>query len=111
MMVIEKKKKKIDKSHEDFMIKLITENTSYEVKREFRFHETRRWRFDAAITEIKIAFECEGGSWSGGRHVTPQGFEKDLEKYNTATMMGWKVYRFVPRMLNQGWIETILKGN
>jgi hypothetical protein len=105
------KTRKINKEHEDRMVELIKANTSYEVKREHRFHETRRWRFDAAITEIKTAFEMEGGTWTGKGHIHPLGFEKDLEKYNTAALMGWTVYRFVPRMLNQGWIENILKEN
>jgi hypothetical protein len=96
---------------EDYMVELIKSNTSYPVEREFRFHTTRRWRFDAAIPEIKMAFELEGGIWSGGRHIHPAGYEKDLEKYNTAALMGWTVYRFVPRMLNQGWVERILNNN
>lgn len=111
-------KAKINKTHEDYMVELIKANTSYSVEREYRFDQRekdkelglpRRWRFDAALIEPKIAFECEGGSFNGGRHTNPIGFMKDLEKYNTATMMGWKVYRFTPNMLSQGWIETILK--
>lgn len=111
-------KAKINRSHEDYMVELIKANTSYPVEREYRFDQReknkelgtpRRWRFDAALLKPMIAFECEGGSFSGGRHTNPIGFMKDLEKYNTATMMGWKVYRFTPNMLGQGWIETILK--
>lgn len=103
-------KKKIDRTHEDYMYELITSQTKLIVEREFRFHDVRRWRFDCAIPTNKLAFECEGGTWSGGRHVNPAGFEKDLEKYNTATLMGWRVYRLVPRMLNQDWIERILEN-
>ena len=110
-------KKKIDKTHEDYMCVLLEQAyPQHEISREYKFHipaegeKQRRWRFDAAIPAIMTAWECEGGSWSGGRHVTPQGFEKDLEKYNTATMQGWKVYRLVPRMLNLGWIERISKN-
>jgi hypothetical protein len=103
--------------HEDYMVDLIKKNTKEEVVREYRFDKRprqkglgipRRWRFDAAIPSLRLAFECEGGTWSKGRHVNPAGYEKDLEKYNTAVEMGWSVYRFVPRMLNQGWIERIL---
>ncbi len=94
---------------EDLMVDMIKAQTNYEVVREHRFHPVRRWRFDAAIIELKTAWECEGGTWSGGRHVNPAGYEKDLEKYNTAALMGWTVYRLVPRMLNQGWIETIFR--
>ncbi len=103
------KSNKQSKENEDWMVKLIEGNTSYKVQREYRFHDKRRWRFDAAIPELMLAFECEGGTWTGGRHVHPIGYEKDLEKYNTALMLGWAVYRFVPRMLNQGWVEKVFE--
>ena len=102
--------KEIKATWEDQMVEKIMASTSYKVEREYRFHPVRRWRFDAAIPEIMTAFEMEGGHWSAGRHVRPAGFESDLEKYNTAALLGWKVYRFVPRMLNQGWIEKVFGG-
>lgn len=98
-----------DTQWEDYMVELMKANTSYDVVREHKFHKTRRWRFDAAILELKVALELEGGIWNGGRHIRPSGFEKDLEKYNTAALEGWTVYRLVPRMLNQGWVEKILE--
>lgn len=72
---------------------------------EHRFHETRRWRFDHAWLSEKVALEIEGGVWSGGRHTRGAGFKKDMEKYNTATRMGWRVVRVTPDQLNQR--ETI----
>src|SRR5687768_16750315 len=29
----------------------------------------RRWRFDFAWPELKVAVECDGGTFTGGRHV------------------------------------------
>lgn len=69
------------------------------VVKEYRFHPTRRWRFDYAIPEHKIALEVEGGVWSQGRHTRPQGFLGDIEKYNTAGLMGWRVFRTTPENL------------
>jgi len=63
-------------------------------EREFLFHPTRKWRFDYAIPELKIAVEKEGGVWTGGRHTTPQGFLGDIEKYNQAALLGWRLFRF-----------------
>jgi very-short-patch-repair endonuclease len=60
---------------------------------EYRFHPVRRWRFDMAFPEPKVAVEIEGGVWTGGRHVRGKGFRKDCEKYNTAAAMGWRVLR------------------
>lgn len=67
-----------------------------ECVKEYKFHPTRRWRFDYAIPEHKIALEVEGGVWTGGRHTSPKGFLGDIEKYNTATIMGWRVFRTTP---------------
>lgn len=67
-----------------------------ECVKEYKFHPTRRWRFDYAIPKHKIALEVEGGVWTGGRHTSPKGFLGDIEKYNTATLMGWRVFRTTP---------------
>lgn len=60
---------------------------------EYRFHETRKWKIDWFIPSIKVGIEIEGGIWIKGRHTRPSGFVKDMEKYNTAAMMGIKIYR------------------
>lgn len=65
---------------------------------EYKFHPRRRWRFDYALPEHKIAIEVEGGVWTRGRHITPKGFLNDMEKYNTAASMGWIVLRITPQM-------------
>ena len=67
-----------------------------ECVKEHQFHPKRKWRFDYAIPEYKIALEVEGGVWTGGRHIRGQGFLGDMEKYNTATLMGWRVFRTTP---------------
>jgi very-short-patch-repair endonuclease len=69
---------------------------------EYRFHSTRRWRFDFAWILKGVAVEIEGGTWSGGRHTRGDGYEKDCEKYNEAVLMGWKVLRFTSSMIKNG---------
>ena len=64
--------------------------------KEHKFHPVRKWRFDYAIPEHKIALEVEGGVWTEGRHVSAQGFLGDMEKYNTASLMGVRVFRTTP---------------
>lgn len=68
---------------------------------EHRFHPVRRWRFDWADVEKKIAIEIEGVSYSGPgtRHQRGIGIENDAEKYNTAVIDGWAVLRLTPRMV------------
>lgn len=61
-------------------------------QREFRFHPHRAFRFDFAWPDLpggrRLAVEIEGGIHSGGRHVRPQGYKRDLEKYNSAVALG-----------------------
>lgn len=80
----------------DFFTLLCRSDLKEECVKEFKFHPTRKWRFDYAIPEHKIAIEVEGGVWTGGRHISPKGFLNDMEKYNTATIMGWRVLRTIP---------------
>ena len=70
-------------------------------EREFMFAKSigRRWLFDRAWPEVKIAVELEGGVYTEGRHTRGKGFEGDCEKYNTAQAMGWVVLRFTSNML------------
>lgn len=83
----------------DYFTNLCNSTFQVECLKEFKFHPTRRWRFDYAIPQHKIAIEVEGGVWIGGRHTSPRGFLNDIEKYNTATLMGWRVFRTVPNEL------------
>jgi very-short-patch-repair endonuclease len=79
--------------------------------REFRFHPTRKWRFDFVIGDfpsmMKIAVEVEGGVYSNGRHTRGSGYSADLVKYNTAILCGWKVLRYTTKQINTEVIEQI----
>ena len=66
---------------------------------EYKFHPTRKWKFDFANPELKIAVEQEGGVWVRGRHNRGVGFLNDMEKYNTAVLLGWKVLRYPPNLI------------
>jgi very-short-patch-repair endonuclease len=66
---------------------------------EYRFTMLRRWRFDWALPDHKIALEVEGAVWVQGRHTRGSGFVKDMEKYNTAAAMGWRIIRCQPQDL------------
>jgi len=80
-----------------------------EPKTEYRFHPTRRWRFDFAWPSIKLAVECEGGNWTGGRHTTGTGFESDCEKYNEAVLAGWSVLRFTGDQFKSGYALVMIE--
>ncbi len=80
-------------------------------KQEYRFHPTRRWRFDNAWPKEKIAVEIDGGQWKrgGGRHNS----DGDREKLNEAAVLGWRVLRFSGTMLRNdpvGCIKTVRRA-
>ena len=70
--------------------------------REHRFAPPRRWRFDFAWPDLMLAAECEGATWTNGRHVRGKGIENDMEKYNQAALDGWVLLRFTAQMINSG---------
>lgn len=80
-----------------------------EPEREYRFAKPRRWRFDFAWPQEKIAAECEGGTWINGGHSRGKGFEKDAFKYNVAALMGWQVFRFTTDMVKSGEAVAMLQ--
>ena len=96
--------------------------------REYRFHSTRRFRFDFAWPVRKVALEVEGGIYgqvvschkcgtqvmqklangsmikvrAGGRHNRGKGYEQDCLKYSSAAILNWKVIRVTAGMIKDG---------
>lgn len=62
----------------------------------------RRWRFDFCWPALMVACECDGGTWTGGRHVSGSGYEADCIKLDEAALMGWLVLRFTRGMIESG---------
>ena len=87
------------------------------IEQEYKFHPTRRWRFDFAVIDKMVAIEIDGGQfqtrnakasgkgWTGGRHNT----DADREKMNEAAILGWKVIRFSGTQLDDAvkCIDTV----
>lgn len=121
--------KKLQKSNvKDYslFLTIVKQQLNIEMKQELVFAPPRKWKFDFYIPEYKIAIEVEGGAFqetwykdkktgetkkhTGGRHNTPEGFIEDMEKYNTAVTLGWRLLRFTPEQLyNIKTLETIKK--
>ena len=76
---------------------------------EWKFHPTRRWRFDMAWPFMLLAAEIDGGVWVGGRHVSGLGFERDCTKLNEAIVLGWLVLRFTPGQVDAGYAIDCLE--
>ena len=85
-------------------------------EREYLFHPTRKWRADFGIKVdflggrlTTILVEIDGGAWVGGRHVTGKGFEADIEKLNAAALLGYRVLRFTPAMVEDGRALAVIR--
>ena len=81
-----------------------------EFVQEFQFHNKRKWRADFHIKNTKLLIEVEGGIWSNGRHTRGKGYLGDMEKYNTATMMGYQVLRFSTEQVTSGFAIKQIEG-
>lgn len=78
-----------------------------EPEHDVRFHPVRRWRADFLWRSARIIVECEGGTYSAGRHVRGQGYREDCAKYNAAVALGWRVYRCTTDMVRDGAPELM----
>lgn len=67
--------------------------------RHHRFHRERRWTFDFAWPLLQIAVEVE--SCTAGVKNAAQ-YRNHLEKFNTAALLGYRVFRFSPHDVRQG---------
>ena len=79
-----------------------------QLEAEYRFHHERKWRMDFAHVPSQTAIELEGGIWNQGRHTRGSGFVADAEKYATATLMGWTVFRLPGPMITMDWLRQIM---
>jgi very-short-patch-repair endonuclease len=96
------------KKSNDIIARILANQTGIPWTTEYKFHPVRKWRFDYANPDLKIAVEVEGGIWTNGRHTTGSGFAGDMVKYNEAVVLGWHLLRFTPdQMTKTDTYETI----
>ena len=82
---------------------------------ELAFAKPRRWRFDYAWPDQRVALEVEGGAFTQGRHTRGVGFLGDCEKYSEAAARGWLIVRVPPNELHTqrtlDWVERAMAAN
>lgn len=61
---------------------------------ELKFLTDRKFKFDYAIEEIKLAIEYEGIKSKKSRHTTLKGYSTDSTKYNRANIDKWTLLRY-----------------
>ncbi len=92
---------------------------------EYRFHDVRNWRLDFYWPDFKLAVEIDGGTRNHGQivkvgpragqkavsgHLTPDGFQKDCEKQNSAVIAGISILRADSDMVTKGMIYQHLES-
>lgn len=83
-------------------------------QREFYAIPGRQFRFDFAWEEEKLLVEIQGGTFSKAKmaHNSGLGIERDNEKRNLATLLGWRVLSIGEKPLKDGrglrWIQEAL---
>ena len=88
-------------------IEIVLKVNGFKFEKEFKFLSNRKFRFDFALPEHKIAIEYEGGVWfKRGGHTSGIGYTKDVEKYRLALLDGWRVLRYTVKDVqhNREWL-------
>ena len=88
------KKRSKEKEWIQYTISSFAQTHGIKLVDEYKFFEFRKWKADWAFPDLKILFEYEGLISEKSRHTTISGFSNDTEKYNKASELGFKVYRY-----------------
>jgi hypothetical protein len=86
------------------------------VEVEYKFCKDRKWRADYFVSVapsgciVPTLIEIEGGVWSGhSRHTRGSGYSEDCLKYSTASVLGYRVFRFTTSQVLDGTARQFLK--
>lgn len=88
--------------HRERAIAAILKENNIPFEEQYKFHPTRKFRFDFAFPQHKIAIEYEGGIWQKSRHTTGPGYARDVVKYREAVLLGWRVLRYTQVDIDKG---------
>lgn len=77
-------------------------------EREYCFSKQRKFRFDFAYPNKKLAIEISGNIWHRGGHSSGKGLIRDAEKNNLAILEGWRVLIYTEWHINHA-LSSVLK--
>lgn len=91
---------KLEESFNHVWCKLLNYDQIYPPVRQLAPIPKRKNTVDFAWPDLKVIVEIEGGIFHQGRHNRAKGYMDDCKKYNTLTMLGWKLLRYCPPDVN-----------
>lgn len=71
---------------------LVSKNIFF--KKEKLFVPGRKWSADYFVPELNLLIEYEGIYSKKSRHTFFKGYSADVEKYNKASLLGYKLLRY-----------------
>lgn len=82
-------------------------------EREIKFHPQRGWKWDFVLWQngvnLAIAVEICGQIWQKGGHSSGKGIQRDYDKANAGTMLGWRVLHFSTNDVLHGRAKAFLQ--
>lgn len=90
-------KRKTDTSEKFLLGAILAERYGKELRAEYRFCMDRRFRADYYVPRLNVLIEYEGVFGGKSRHTNAVGYTNDCEKYNRATLMGYRVLRYTAK--------------
>ena len=90
-------------------VKLVKQELGLNVVKEFQFCKDRKFKSDYYLPQLNLIIECEGGIYTGQAHGSIKGILRDIEKYNLATILGYKVLRYTPDRLYSNEVLNAIK--
>ena len=76
---------------------------------ELQVVEDRRFRFDYAWPDERVALELQGGIYLAGKggHVAPKRFQNDCDKLNHAARAGWRTCKLATGMVTPENVQLV----
>lgn len=74
-------------------LKAWCEANGFELIPEFKFCESRKWRFDWFVPELNTGIEYEGLHSKKNGHTSEKGYTLNTDKYNEASKLGFRLIR------------------
>ena len=78
-------------------------------ERQHRYVPGRRFRADFALPAYRLLIEVVGGVYTRQAHGSVTGVLKDIDRLNRGTILGWRMLRVTPQMVEDGTAKEMVR--